>query len=127
MIDYLIQQQVELDEVCSRLSEQPIIGVDTEFIRVSTYYPKLCLVQISSEDEIYCLDVLEDGLNLSPLWEVLGSTSVIKVVHAARQDIEALIHTAEVIPRPLFDTQIAASMLGYGEQYRIRWTGGTVV
>lgn len=112
----LINTQLEIDNVCRRLSGEDVIGVDTEFLRVKTYYPKLALVQISSSTGIYCIDPLVQGLRFDDIWKILGDSNVEKVMHAARQDIEVLLHTANVMPMPLFDTQIAASLLGYTEQ-----------
>jgi len=90
--------------------------VDTEFLRVRTYYPKLALVQIATPDAVYLLDPLVEGVELQPLWDLLADARVLKVMHAARQDIEVLLHTAGVMPRPLFDTQTAAALLGHGDQ-----------
>lgn len=93
-----------------------MIGVDTEFLRVRTYYPKLALVQLSSRNAVYCIDPLVAGMDLGKLWALLADTGVLKVMHAARQDIEVLLHTAGIMPKPLFDTQIAAALVGYGDQ-----------
>lgn len=116
MTQHLIDTQQEIDALCPRLAGQPAIGVDTEFLRVNTYYPKLALVQVSTADEVYCIDPLVPGLRLDELWAIMTDADVVKVVHAARQDIEVLLHTAGFIPGPLFDTQVAAGLLGHGEQ-----------
>lgn len=116
MTQHLIDTQREIDALCPRLAGQPAIGVDTEFLRVKTYYPKLALVQVSTPDEMYCIDPLAPGLRLDQLWAVMTDAGVVKVMHAARQDIEVLLHTADFIPGPLFDTQVAAGLLGHGEQ-----------
>lgn len=116
MTQHLIDTQQEIDALCRNLAGLPAIGVDTEFLRVRTYYPKLALVQVSTPDEMYCIDPLAPGLRLDALWAVMADPGVVKVMHAARQDIEVLLHTADFIPGPLFDTQIAAGLLGHGEQ-----------
>lgn len=116
MPHYLINTRKDIDDTCRRLAGEPAIGVDTEFLRVRTYYPKLALVQLSSEDAIYCIDPLVEGLDLQALWSLLGDPGILKVMHAARQDIEVLLHTAGIMPKPLFDTQIAAALVGYGDQ-----------
>lgn len=116
MPQYLIDTPDEIDDTCRRLVNEAVVGVDTEFLRVRTYYPKLALVQVSTGGAIYCFDPLVDGLELDKLWEVLADTRILKVMHAARQDIEVLRHTAGIMPEPLFDTQIAAALAGYGDQ-----------
>jgi len=104
-----------LAEVCGRLKRHPFVTVDTEFLRESTYYPKLCVAQIASTDEAVVIDALADGLDLEPLFKLMADESVIKVFHAARQDIEICWHAAGLIPCPLVDTQVAAMVLGYGD------------
>lgn len=112
----LIATQERIDEVCRHLAGEDAIGVDTEFLRVRTYYPKLALVQISTRDAIYCIDPLIEGLDLDGLWSMFADPAICKVMHAARQDVEVLLHAAGLMPGPLFDTQIAAALLGYQEQ-----------
>lgn len=91
------------------------VGLDTEFMRVRTYYPRLCLVQLAVGPHVYCIDPLavED---LSRLKDIFADSSILKVVHSARQDIEVLYHYLGIIPQPLFDTQVAAALAGYGAQ-----------
>ena len=89
--------------------------VDTEFLRESTYYPKLCVLQMASVDESVVVDALAPGIELDPLFELLADPRVVKVFHAARQDVEICWHEAQMIPAPLFDTQVAAMVLGYGD------------
>lgn len=113
---YLINTQKDIDDACRHLADEAVIGVDTEFLRVRTYFPKLALVQLSTTDAIYCVDPLVDGMELGSVWGILADPGIRKVMHAARQDIEVLLHTAGVMPGPLFDTQIAAALLGYGDQ-----------
>lgn len=116
MSQYLINTRKEIDATCRRLAGEAVIGVDTEFLRVRTYYPKLALVQLSSPDAVYCIDPLVPDMDLGELWALLSDPGILKVMHAARQDIEVLLHTAGVMPKPLYDTQIAAALVGYGDQ-----------
>ncbi len=104
-----------LSETCGRLARHPFVTVDTEFLRESTYYPKLCVLQMASVDESVVVDALAPGIELSPLFDLLADERVVKVFHAARQDIEICWHEAQMIPAPLFDTQVAAMVLGYGD------------
>lgn len=116
MTSYLIDNRDAVDDACGRLAREPAIGVDTEFMRVRTYYPKLALVQVAASETIYCFDPLAEGLDLDRFWSILADPGVLKVIHSARQDIEVLLHTAGIMPTPLFDTQVAAGLLGYPEQ-----------
>ena len=111
----LITTTTSLAEVCGRLQRHPFVTVDTEFLRESTYYPKLCVAQIASTDEAVVVDALADGIDLKPLFNLMADDNVIKVFHAARQDIEICWHAAGLIPAPLVDTQVAAMVLGYGD------------
>jgi ribonuclease D len=105
----------KLAEACTRLAKYPFVTVDTEFQRETTYYPKLCIAQIASSDEAVVVDALADGIDLAAFYALMANEKVIKVFHAARQDIEICWHAAEVIPIPLVDTQVAAMVLGYGD------------
>jgi ribonuclease D len=105
----------KLAEACVRLAKYPFVTVDTEFQRETTYYPKLCIAQIASSDEAVVVDALAEGIDLTPFYALMANEQVIKVFHAARQDIEICWHAAEVIPTPLVDTQVAAMVLGYGD------------
>jgi ribonuclease D len=104
-----------LAEACGRLARHPFVTVDTEFLRESTYYPKLCVAQMASTDEALVVDTLADGIDLAPFFALMADDCVIKVFHAARQDIEICWHEAGIIPRPIIDTQVAAMVLGYGD------------
>ncbi len=110
----------ELAEFCARAQERDYVTVDTEFLRERTYYSKLCLVQLAlpGEDEAdaVLVDPLAEGLSLEPLYDLFRDTSVVKVFHAARQDLEIFYVEGGVIPAPLFDTQVAAMVCGFGEQ-----------
>jgi len=110
-----ITTTVELAEACARLARHPFVTVDTEFLRESTYYPKLCVAQMASTDEAVVVDALAPGLDLGPLFGLMADERVVKVFHAARQDIEICWHEAGIIPSPLVDTQVAAMVLGYGD------------
>ena len=110
-----ITTTVELAEACARLARHPFVTVDTEFLRESTYYPKLCVAQMASTDEAVVVDALAPGLDLGPLFGLMADERVVKVFHAARQDIEICWHEAGIIPFPLVDTQVAAMVLGYGD------------
>jgi ribonuclease D len=104
-----------LADVCGRMARQPFVTVDTEFLRESTYYPQLCVAQMASTDEAVVIDALAHALDLAPFFALMGDEKVIKVFHAARQDIEICWHEAGLIPRPIVDTQVAAMVLGYGD------------
>lgn len=98
------------------LRAAPFITVDTEFMREKTYYAQLCLVQVATENDAFLIDPLSNTLDLAPLLDVFADTSVLKVFHAARQDIEILYRLMGEVPKPLFDTQVAAMACGYGDQ-----------
>src|SRR5215470_1889726 len=104
-----------LAEACARLARHPFVTVDTEFLRESTYYPVLCVTQMASADEAIVVDALAKGIDLKPFYDLMANESVLKVFHAARQDIEIVWHRAGLIPHPIFDTQVAAMVLGYGD------------
>src|SRR5437660_6640930 len=105
----------KLADACARLAQHPFVTVDTEFLRETTYYPKLCIAQIASNDEAVVVDALAENIDLAPFFALMADRNVIKVFHAARQDIEICWHEAEMIPAPLVDTQVAAMVLGYGD------------
>ena len=113
----LITETSALAELCTRLAEEPFICVDTEFMRESTYWPKLCLVQIAGPDGVgSAVDPLAEGISLEPMIELLNLPNVLKVLHAARQDLEIFYNiSGGTVPTPLFDTQVAAMVCGFGE------------
>ncbi len=111
----LITTTSELAAVCSRLARHPVITVDTEFLRETTYYPLLCVVQMASPEEAVVIDTLAEGIDLKPFLDLMANEAVLKVFHAARQDIEIVWHRAGIVPHPIFDTQVAAMVLGYGD------------
>ncbi len=104
-----------LAAACARLSRHDFITVDTEFLRETTFWPKLCVIQAASPDEAIIIDALAPDIDLRPFFELMANPSVTKVFHAARQDIEIVWHRAGLIPHPVFDTQVAAMVLGYGD------------
>ena len=105
----------KLAEVCGRLAQHPYVTVDTEFLRETTYYPRLCVAQMASPVEAVVVDALAEGIDLEPFFALMANEQVLKIFHAARQDIEIVWHWAEIIPHPVFDTQVAAMVLGYGD------------
>ncbi|MFV1997065.1 MAG: ribonuclease D [Acidiferrobacterales bacterium] len=111
----LVDTTAELEVCCAHLTQQPWIAVDTEFMREKTYYPQLCLVQIASAEKIYCIDKLAID-DTQKLQQVLASRDIIKIFHAARQDMEVLHWLCGMPPVPIFDSQIAAALLGYDDQ-----------
>jgi len=111
----LITTFEDLQMVCQKALNDKVIAIDTEFKRETTYFPKACLIQISSENVTACIDplMIED---LAPLKEILFSPKIIKIFHAARQDLEIFYFLFDAIPKPIFDTQIAATLLGFADQ-----------
>jgi len=111
----LITTTDELAAVCSRMATHPFVTVDTEFLRETTYYPLLCVAQMASPDEAVVIDALATGIDLAPFFALMANEKVVKVFHAARQDIEIVWNMAKTIPHPIVDTQVAAMVLGYGD------------
>jgi ribonuclease D len=111
----LITTTDALAAICDRMARHPFITVDTEFLRETTYYPLLCVAQIASGDEAVVIDALAPGIDLKPFFALLADEKVVKVFHAARQDIEIVWNMAKTIPHPIFDSQVAAMVLGYGD------------
>jgi ribonuclease D len=127
----LVTSSAELAAVCERLARHPFVTVDTEFLRETTFWPKLCVIQMAGPDEAVIIDALAPGLDLSPFFRLMADENVVTVFHAARQDIEIVWNLAKLIPKPMFDTQVAAMVLGYGDsisydQLVQRITGGTI-
>lgn len=113
----IITTQKALNEFCAGLKSEKFITVDTEFLREKTYFSKLCLIQVSGADkDARAIDPLADGLDLQPLYDLLFDSNIIKVFHAARQDLEIIFNLTGKVVQPLFDTQIAAMVCGYGDQ-----------
>lgn len=115
-----ITTTADLAAFCTEAAKHPYVTVDTEFLRERTYYSKLCLVQLAmpgtDDSNAVLVDPLAEGIALDPLYDLFRDTSVVKVFHAARQDLEIFFVDAQVFPEPLFDTQVAAMVCGFGEQ-----------
>lgn len=111
----LIVSTEALSAFCERAAQFDFVTVDTEFLRETTYWPKLCLVQVATDDEAVLIDPLANGLDLNPFFALLANPAVTKVFHAARQDIEIFVKLAGAVPHNIFDTQIAASVCGFGD------------
>ncbi|MBV8110542.1 MAG: ribonuclease D [Hyphomicrobiales bacterium] len=105
----------KLADACARMARHPFVTVDTEFLRESTYYPQLCVAQMASIDEAVVIDALASGIDFTAFFALMADPNVVKVFHAARQDIEICWHEAGIIPSPIVDTQVAAMVLGYGD------------
>jgi ribonuclease D len=112
----LITRTAELATFCAALTGERFITVDTEFLRETTYYPKLCLIQIAGSADAALVDPLAPGIDLAPFIALMADTRVLKVFHAARQDVEILLRMSGQVPSPIFDTQIAAMVCGFGDQ-----------
>lgn len=113
----LIEDSATLADFCARMAQARFIAVDTEFMRENTFWPELCLIQVADENEAAAIDPMADGIDLSPLLDLMtANEDVLKVFHAGGQDIEIVHNLTGRTPHPLFDTQIAAMALGQGEQ-----------
>ena len=110
-----ITTTAELAAYCDKIKGQPFVAVDTEFMRETTYWPKLCLIQAAAPNAECVIDPLAEGLDLEPFLEILRDETIEKVFHAARQDVE-IFNNLKAMPKPLFDTQVAGMAAGYGEQ-----------
>jgi ribonuclease D len=112
----VISDTKSLSSFCESLVGDTFVTVDTEFLRETTYYPKLCLIQMAGENAAALIDPLAKGIDLKPFYELMTNENVLKVFHAARQDIEIFVNEAGLVPSPVFDTQIAAMVCGFGDQ-----------
>lgn len=112
----IISDTKSLAALCESLAGNAFVSVDTEFLRETTYYPKLCLIQVAGENAAALIDPLAKDIDLKPFYELMTDESVLKVFHAARQDIEIFVNEAGLVPSPVFDTQIAAMVCGFGDQ-----------
>lgn len=110
-----VQSNHDLENLCLKLAKEEFVCVDLEFMRQHTYFAKLCLIQIASQNDEAIIDPLVEDINLQPFFDLMQNEKVIKVFHSARQDIEIIYNLTSKIPTPLFDTQIAAMVAGYGE------------
>ena len=111
-----ITKTPDLVQFCPKLKGTPFVTVDTEFMRENTYYPILCLVQVAGPDDAAAIDALAPGIDLAPLFDLMDAPETLKVFHAARQDIEIFYHLMGHVPAPLFDSQVAAMVCGFGDQ-----------
>src|ERR1700680_2514756 len=111
----VITDSEALASFCARQAGASFVAVDTEFMRERTYWPILCLVQIAGPEEAVAVDALAPGIDLTPLLELMADRGILKVFHAARQDIEIFFNLSGAVPAPLFDTQIAAMVCGFGD------------
>lgn len=112
---HLITQQDELEDVIEQLSRSDFVTIDTEFIRETTFWPELCLIQMASPDVTALIDPLASGIDLAPFFRLMADETTTKVFHAARQDIEIIFNRGGLIPHPVFDTQVAAMVCGFGD------------
>ena len=112
----LVTDTAALAALCERLAAEPFVTIDTEFMRERTYYPELCVVQLAGAQDVAVIDALAPGLDLAPLGALLAAPGVVKVFHAARQDAEIFLERFGILPVPLFDTQVAAMVAGFGDQ-----------
>lgn len=124
----LIKTSAELEKAVVALEQSDFVTIDTEFIRETTFWPELCLIQMAAPGVTALVDPLAENLDLAPFFELMGNERVTKVFHAARQDIEIIYHRGGLIPHPIFDTQVAAMVCGFGdsvsyEQLVFRITG----
>ena len=111
----IVTNTADLKALIAELENAPYLALDTEFLRDQTYWPKLCLIQVASTEVAAIIDPLAEGIDLKPFYELLKNPKIVKVFHAARQDIEIFQQQGGVIPNPLFDTQVAAMVAGYGD------------
>jgi ribonuclease D len=111
----VITTTADLERACVHMAKHSFVTIDTEFLRETTYYPLLCVAQMASPDDAVVIDALADGIDLAPFFALMADEKVVKVFHAARQDIEIVWNMAQTIPHPIFDTQVAAMVLGYGD------------
>jgi len=111
----LIATTQDLAQACNRLGQRDFVAVDTEFIREQTFWPKLCLIQLAGPDDELLVDPLHPGIDLEPFYRLMANERVVKVFHAARQDVEIVWKQAGLIPLPIFDTQVAAMVCGFGD------------
>ena len=115
-IDKLVTTTPALVKAIDAIRSADFIAIDTEFMRESTYYPQLCLIQICAGSHAFCIDPLADGIDLSPLFALMQDKNITKVFHAGRQDLEIFVQLTGDVPCPVYDTQIAAMVCGLGDQ-----------
>jgi ribonuclease D len=111
----IIETTAALTEACETLARSEYLTIDTEFLRETTFWPELCLIQLAGPELEVIVDPLAKGLDLAPFFALMANTAVLKVFHAARQDIEIIFNRGNLIPHPIFDTQVAAMVCGFGD------------
>ena len=111
----IIDNTADLKAVCAGLADAEYITLDTEFLRTNTYWPILCLIQVAGPEDAYIIDPMADGIALDAFVDLMANEAVLKVLHAARQDMEIFLHDFGALPHPVFDTQIAAMVCGFGD------------
>ena len=111
----IIDTTAALQSACQELAKSDFVTIDTEFLRETTFWPILCLVQMASPTMEVLIDPMAKGIDLQPFFELMTNSAVTKVFHAARQDLEIIYHLGRVIPHPIFDTQVAAMVCGFGD------------
>jgi ribonuclease D len=111
----IVTSSEDLTSACQRLSASDFVAVDTEFMREQTFWPQLCLIQAAAPGEALIIDPMAPGLDLAPFWALMADERIVKVFHAARQDIEIVYAKTKLVPHPVFDTQVAAMVCGFGE------------
>ena len=122
----LITTTAELARFCAHHATTDYVTVDTEFMRERTYYPKLCLIQLGGPTETVAVDPLAPGIDLAPLFDLLANSKVVKVFHAARQDVEIFVNLTGQVPNPMFDTQVAAMVCGFGDSVSYETLAGNL-
>ncbi|MEM1317480.1 MAG: ribonuclease D [Pseudomonadota bacterium] len=127
----IIETTQDLADTCGAFAQHDYVTVDTEFLRETTFWPILCLIQIAGPDDECIVDPMADGIDLQPFFDLMADTATVKVFHAARQDVEIIYHLGGLVPKPLFDTQVAAMVCGYGDSIAYhalvsRITGGQI-
>ena len=111
----IIETTAALTEACRTLARSEFLTIDTEFLRETTFWPELCLIQLAGPETEVIVDPLAKGIDLAPFFELMADPSVLKVFHAARQDIEIIVNRGDLVPHPIFDTQVAAMVCGFGD------------
>ena len=112
----IITKTADLKKLCDKFAKHPYFTIDTEFIREKTYYPNLCLIQVANDQDEAIIDPLAEDIDLAPLFKLLQNKKVLKVFHGGRQDVEIFYYLSGKIPTPIFDTQIAGMVVGFGDQ-----------
>ncbi|MFD0915629.1 ribonuclease D [Pseudahrensia aquimaris] len=111
----MVSTTEDLAQLCSEMARHDYVTVDTEFLRETTFWPILCLIQVATPDDEAIIDPMAEGIDLAPFFDLMADPDVVKVFHAARQDVEIVYNLAGLVPEPIFDTQVAAMVCGYGD------------